>query len=456
MRLSERIEVVRRGRAEVAGERLTREEIAAHQEMSLSALLRRAIASSPFHRDRLEGRASWRREELQALPVMRKEDLVGSLESIVTDRRLTDPTLAAHAGEMRSGDPLLFGEYRVLTTGGTSGTTTYVPFDRSSWLSVLAPIVLIAFTHGFRPRLLPRRRTALITAGGPLHMSNRMATSNRSPAYASLRLDVTASVAQLAGALDRFRPDLLSGYPSVIAALAGEQLAGRLKISPRLILCNSEQLLPSARKAIREAWIEPFDVYSTTETSGMLGCECDVHEGLHLREEACIVEVVDEEDRPVPDGEKGAALLVTSWLNRTLPLIRYRIDDPVLVTSDPCPCGRASRRILELTGRQEDTLELAGIGGGVIPIHPNHFEETIEERREVARYQVVHRADAITVAVVERASSGSEWTGELASALTARLQALGADPPPVRIELVEELSRPDNVGAKLKVVRSEA
>ncbi len=92
----------------------------------------------------------------------------------------------------------------------------------------------------------------------------------------------------------------------------------------------------------------------------------------------------------------------------------------------------------------------------MIPVHPNHFEETIEERREVARYQVVHRADAITVAVVERTGSGSEWTDELASALTARLRALGADPPPVRIELVEELSRPDNVGAKLKVVRSEA
>lgn len=456
MRLSERIEVVRRARAEVAGERLTRDEIVARQETNLSALLRRAVASSPFHRDRLEGRASWRRDELQALPVMRKEDLVRSLESIVTDRRLTQAALAGHAAAMRGADPLLFGEYRVLTTGGTSGVTTYVPFDRSSWLSVLAPVFGFALTHNFQPRLFPRRRTALITAGGPLHMTNRVVASGRSPAYAALRLDVTTPVTQLARALNRFRPDFLSGYPSVIAALAGEQLAGRLDISPRLISCSAEQLLPSAREAIREAWVEPFDVYSTTETGGMLGMECEAHEGLHLREETCVVEVVDEDDRPVPDGEKGAALLVTSWLNRTLPLIRYRIDDPVLVSSDPCPCGRAARRILELTGRQEDTLELPGVDGGVVPIHPNHFEETIEERREVARYQVVHRTDAITVAVIERPGSESEWTGELASALTARLRALGADPPPVRIELVEELSRPNNVGAKLKVVRSEA
>jgi phenylacetate-CoA ligase len=456
MRLRERIEVFRRGYAEVAGRGLSRDEIVARQETNLAALLRGAAASSPFHRDRLGGQAVTERGELEALPVMRKEDLVRSLESIVTDRRLTQATLAGHAAAMRGADPLLFGEYRVLATGGTSGVTTYVPFDRSSWLSVLAPAFGFSLSHGFRPRLFPRRRVALITAGGPLHMTNRTTASNRSPAYAQLRLDVTAPVAQLAQALNRFRPELLSGYPSVLAVLADEQMAGRLDISPRLISCTSEQLLPSAREAIRAAWTEPFDIYATTETGGMLGMECEAHEGLHLREETCVVEVVDEEDRPVPDGERGAALLVTSWLNRTLPLIRYRIDDPVLVSSDPCPCGRATRRVLELTGRQEDTLELPGAGGGVVPIHPNHFEETIEERREVARYQVVHRVDAITVAVVERPGSGSAWTDELARALIARLRALGADPPPVRIELVEELARPENVGAKLKVVRSEA
>src|SRR5262249_37937069 len=77
-----------------------------------------------------------------------------------------------------------------------------------------------ALATGFRPRLMPRRRVASVTAGGPLHMTNRMAASGRSPLYPSLRLDVTTPVAQLASALDRFQPDLLSGYPSLIAPLA--------------------------------------------------------------------------------------------------------------------------------------------------------------------------------------------------------------------------------------------
>ena len=37
---------------------------------------------------------------------------------------------------------------------------------------------------------------------------------------------------------------------------------------------------------------------------------------MHLFEDLCIVENVDEDGRPVPDGERGSKLLVTSLLNR--------------------------------------------------------------------------------------------------------------------------------------------
>jgi phenylacetate-CoA ligase len=325
MRLRERVEVVRRGRSEIATSRSSREALEAEQARRLSRMLDAARASSPFHRKRLAGRARLGIADLPGLPIMHKRDLIDSVEEIATDRRLTRTALEQHAGAIAGGDPLLFGEYRVMTTGGTSGTTTYVPFDRSSWLSVLAPYVSLALSVGFGPRIFPRWRTASVTAGGPLHMTNRMATSNRSPIYPTLRLDVTTPIAELAGALERFRPHVLTGYPSVIAALAEEQAMGRLWIAPRWVICGSEQLLPRARAAIGAVWCEPLDVYATTETGGVLGSECPVHEGLHLREEECIVEAVDEHERPVADGEPGAALLVTSWVNQTLPMIRLRL-----------------------------------------------------------------------------------------------------------------------------------
>ena len=455
MRLRERVEVIRRGRSEAVASRGSREALEAEQERQLLRLLGEARASSPFHRQRLGSRGPSGIAELSELPIMHKQDLVDSFDEITTDRRLTREALERHVAGIAGGDPLLFGEYRVMSTGGTSGSTTYVPFDRSSWLSVLAPYVSLALSVGFGPRVLPRWRTASVTAGGPLHMTNRMATSNRSPIYPTLRLDVTTPIAELVGALELFRPHVLTGYPSVIGALAEEQARGRMRIEPRWVLCGSEQLLPRARAAIGDAWCEPIDVYATTETGGVLAWECAAHEGLHLREEMCIVEAVDEQERPVADGEPGAALLVTSWVNRSLPIIRYLIDDPATIVSEQCSCGRSTRRIVSLQGRQEDTICLRAVDGALVPVHPNHFEETIEERSEVARYQVVHRAEAITVSVVGRDGYGSEWTHELAGTLAARLRDLGAEPPPVQVELVDELARPANVGAKLRVVRSE-
>ena len=171
---------------------------------------------------------------------MARRTLVGSFDEITTDRRLRSASVERHAARMSDGDPLLFGEYRVLATGGTTGMTAYLPFDRSSWLSVLAPSLRVAQTHGFGPRFPPRRRVATVTAGGPLHMTHRTATSSRSSLYRFLRLDVTTPVSELARALGEFRPDVLSGYPSVLAALAEEQHAGRLDISPRWVMCSSD------------------------------------------------------------------------------------------------------------------------------------------------------------------------------------------------------------------------
>jgi phenylacetate-CoA ligase len=456
VKLSEKLAVVRRGRGEAAADARARDEIDARQRQSLQTLLRLVVDRSPFHRRRLVRAQVRTLAELAELPVMYKRDLSESLAALTTDPRLTTTTLEKHLGEMTGPDPLLLGEYRILASGGTSGIATYVPFDRSSWLSVLAVYVRLASSHGFGPRLLPRRRMAQITAGGPLHMTHRMSTSNTSPAFATLRLDVTAPVSELACALEKFRPDVISGYPSVVAAIAEEQRAGRIDITPQWVFCGSEQFLPSARLAIRDAWgVDPYDLYATTETGGVLAFECPAHEGLHLREESCVVEAVDDEDQPVCDGEAASGLLVTSWLNRTLPLVRYRLDDSVVITSDPCRCGRQSRRIVKLSGRAEDTICLTAADGRTILVHPNNLEETIEQRPEVARYQVLQRSDSITVSAVARDSRTSDWTTELAEEIGSRLRSLGAEPPPIHVAIVAELERPATVGAKLKVIRSE-
>jgi len=128
-------------------------------------------------------------------------------------------------------------------------------------------------------------------------MTNRIAASHQSPAYVTLRLNVTSPISELGAAVDEFHPDVILGYPSIIAALAEEQQAGRLAIAPSWIFCGSEQLTPRARAVIRTTWTDPYDIYATTESGGILAFECPAHAGLHIREEQCTLEGTSETGR---------------------------------------------------------------------------------------------------------------------------------------------------------------
>ena len=161
---------------------------------------RSARGRCPFHEAATPTGAGLFGRRAERSPVMYKQDLAESFDLLTTDRRLTTSAIARHLQGVSGPDPLLLDEYRVLASGGTSGIATYVPFDRVSWQRVLGAYVWIVSAYGFGPRLLPRRRIAQITAGGAVHMTNRMATSSRSPAYPVLRLDVTAPVSELAPA----------------------------------------------------------------------------------------------------------------------------------------------------------------------------------------------------------------------------------------------------------------
>jgi hypothetical protein len=67
------------------------------------------------------------------------------------------------------------------------------------------------------------------------HQSSRVAASVRSPFVASARLDAAAPLGDTVERLNAIAPEVLIGYASMIRVLAEEQLAGRLRISPRAV-----------------------------------------------------------------------------------------------------------------------------------------------------------------------------------------------------------------------------
>src|SRR5262249_62337873 len=128
--------------------------------------------------------------------------------------------------------------------------------------------------------------------------------------YDMCGLGVTMPLPVLVNALNEFQPELMMVYPSIGALLAEEQLSGRLRIEPGAITTSSELCTPHMAERLEQAWgVRPRDLYATTE--GLFGSECEAG-AIHLFEDMVIVENVDEDGRPVPDGERGARLLVTN------------------------------------------------------------------------------------------------------------------------------------------------
>jgi phenylacetate-coenzyme A ligase PaaK-like adenylate-forming protein len=230
-------------------------------------------------------------------------------------------------------------------------------------------------------------------------------------------------------------------YSSTAGLLAERQLAGDLTIAPRWILTGGEVLGDDIRGRIVAAFDrEPFDGYGTTEV-GVVAVECDRHAGLHVFEDQVLIEIVDDDYRPVPAGRPGTRLLVTNLLNRTQPLIRYELNDLVTASPEPCACGRPFPLLKKIEGRSDDILELPARGGGTTKVHPVTLRSPLAGIAALSEYRIVYTAGELHVDAVLAGADGLGVCQEIELSLGAALAESGAQPPPIHVESVAAIPR---------------
>ena len=79
--------------------------------------------------------------------------------------------------------------------------------------------------------------------------------------------------------------------------------------------------------------------------------ECLELKGMHINEAHFIAEVIDSATGEVlPPGETGE-LVITCISKVAMHLIRYRTRDITRLMYEPCPCGRTTARMENLSGR---------------------------------------------------------------------------------------------------------
>ena len=394
---------------------------------------------------------------LSDLPATNKRVLMEHWDDWVTDRSVT---LEQVNGFMEDKDNIgrkWQGKYMVLTTSGSTGnplvmlcddTVNNVMAAISAMRSYARKEDLIAF--------IPKGGKSMgVFADGGFYLANSsirsrllmMPWKKRQMGLSSALYPTEKIVEQL----NRFQPAMLGGYPSNLELLIDEQKSGRLHISPVIVMTGGEHLSDDLRKRLSEA----FHCYAQTSYActegGAVACECTLQH-LHINDDWVIVEPVDAEGNPVPDGRLADKYLLTNLFNYTQPMIRYEVTDRIILHRETCSCGNPSPW-LEIEGRNDDVLTFIQ-DGKTLRVPPLAIYARLKEVPQLRRFQLLKYPENRMELRLEptKGTGRAEAFAEAAAALRELLAVYGV--AEVSLSLSEELPRQHPVSGKFKHIQN--
>ncbi|KAA0007772.1 MAG: phenylacetate--CoA ligase family protein [Thermoplasmata archaeon] len=158
--------------------------------------------------------------------------------------------------------------------------------------------------------------------------------------------------------LNRFKPEMVGGYPDILKILAILKEKGKGEnVNPKYIASSGAILDKYTRKYIEEVFnARVFETYGATECTPM-AIEC--REGnMHIQSDVVHIEFWNEKGEHASPGEL-AEIIVTSLLQGGTPVVRYNGISDLLVLSDKdCDCGMHSPVIDRIEGRKVDSIVL--------------------------------------------------------------------------------------------------
>ncbi len=168
--------------------------------------------------------------------------------------------------------------------------------------------------------------------------------------------------------IKRLKPTIAIAVPSFLLKLiefAEQHQIDYKNCSIKKVVCIGEPIrnedfsYNTLGKRITDKWpLELYSTYASTEM-GAAFTECQEEKGGHHHPELLIVEFLDDNNQPVPEGEAGE-LTVTTLGVEGMPLIRFKTGDICKAHSEPCKCGRTTLRVSPILGRKQQMIKFKG------------------------------------------------------------------------------------------------
>jgi amino acid adenylation domain-containing protein len=265
--------------------------------------------------------------EIQDLPLVTKETLMGAFDEVVTDPRLRKEDISRWLEDNFDPHKKYLDEFIVVHSSGGSSTVGITAYDQKSWLtmtSAAAPLLWPSKkddSSRYRNAFYFGRNGHFATATSAALISSRLAQT--------MTFSMFEPMEDILARLTSFQPERVSSYASGVAFLAGLTLEGKLPISPREVVISGDRLTPGMEALISEAWrAKIYDIYAAIE-SLYLAIKLPDDKDWTVFDELNILECLDAENKHVPPGGHGRAV-ITNLYNYTTPYIRYELTDYVV------------------------------------------------------------------------------------------------------------------------------
>jgi phenylacetate-CoA ligase len=382
----------------LAHQALGRPELQRKQLAWRDAIVRFARENTAFYARRFAGV-----DDFSALPILTKAEIVAHLPELLARGHDPATTPIGH-------------------TGGSTGKPLAFYYDEEKHERMRAGMMRSYLLSGWRPgqRILnfwgARQDTVKGGVFGSAAWDDFIAAEKTLPAH---EIDA-AKLHEWARFIQRYRPTLLQGYASILAALARFVLDEKLAMPASLIgVYSTAELLTDEMRATIEAAFrcKVFNQYGSREIPN-IACECR-HGNLHVWTDLVWLESIDGQ------------LLVTSLTNRLMPMIRYANGDCGELVEGDCPCGLPFPLMAMSVCRSNDFI----VAPGGKRLHPSFFNRLLYGQTQVGQYQFAQETiGEVTLRLVADQPLSEACVREMTTALAAEGLAL-------RIDYVPEIAR---------------
>ena len=317
---------------------LDRQNLESYQLNTLNNLITYAKQNSPFYRE-----------------LYKNLDKINSLDELYKIPIISDKDIIENGNKMICVSQSEISRIVTLNTSGTMGQYKRIFFTKED-----QNLTVDFFIHGLS-FLVEKNDTMMIMM--PCERENSVGDLIKK---ALINMEVTPvlngtllSFEKTTDLMIKNNVNSIVGMPVEILALGRYIKERKLPIEIKSILLSADTVNDTFIDEIKNVYnCDVYNHFGMTETGLGGAVDCIYHEGMHIRENDLLVEIVNPITKEsLKEGESGE-VLITTLSRKAMPLIRYATGDISSITTGNCSCKSILKRLNKIEYRINDRVYL--------------------------------------------------------------------------------------------------